>query len=340
MPLESSDAQPVRGGEGGEEEGGEGGSKREGEGNCWRWSQLCVNNWPCSCWRKKNSSACSHNWFQGPRASTALDIFSRFFTGSWWLMRRIGTLQMLLAPLLGLGSGKIPRWRRWRCDDVCGSVEAAQDWDNKVSCTCKWCPASGLSSFSGVTIFHFRCQLVNQVMTNWAIDGHPYTPLNTFFRRSVESMKPWFPSWLHERQTNEVGYEGFCACWCPQRICEELASEVMSGANNVGLCTKVCLDLLENLPVAGLELYTDNYYTSPILFDVNACGTCRSNSGTKLTHKCILMLDTTPYLAHAPYTFLTCPCIAILWASLYIQSGKCTRRYLSMHGQVLLLVSN
>ncbi len=43
------------------------------------------------------------------------------------------------------------------------------------------------------------------------------------------------------------------------------------------------------------------------------------NYGTSLTHidvfSCYIrpLIDlTTPYLAHAPYTFLTCPCIAIL----------------------------
>ncbi len=56
--------------------------------------------------------------------------------------------------------------------------------------------------------------------------------------------------------------------------------EVVSGANDVGLCTKV--SRFAGKP--GLELYTDNYYTSPILykhlyekFAVNACGPCRSN---------------------------------------------------------------
>ena len=53
---------------------------------------------------------------------------------------------------------------------------------------------------------------------------------------------------------------------------------------DIGLCSKVCLDLLEGLNVYGLHLYTDNYYTSPSLFlhlyknlGINACGTCRSN---------------------------------------------------------------
>jgi hypothetical protein len=53
--------------------------------------------------------------------------------------------------------------------------------------------------------------------------------------------------------------------------------------NDVGLCTRVVLELLDGLKDSGLHLYTDNYYTSPVLFHhlyhcgINACGTCRSN---------------------------------------------------------------
>ena len=57
-----------------------------------------------------------------------------------------------------------------------------------------------------------------------------------------------------------------------------------SNNTDIGLCTKVCLDLFEGLQVSGLNLYTDNYYTSPSLymhlynkFGVNACGTCHVN---------------------------------------------------------------
>ena len=55
------------------------------------------------------------------------------------------------------------------------------------------------------------------------------------------------------------------------------------GTSNVGLCTRVVLDLMDGLHGSGHELYTDNYYTSPTLFltlynlGINACGTVRSN---------------------------------------------------------------
>ncbi len=59
---------------------------------------------------------------------------------------------------------------------------------------------------------------------------------------------------------------------------------VENDGNNIGLCTKVVLDLLDDIDSAGLQLYTDNYYTSPVLFQhlyakkqINACGTCRPN---------------------------------------------------------------
>lgn len=51
----------------------------------------------------------------------------------------------------------------------------------------------------------------------------------------------------------------------------------------IGLCTKVVLDLLFGLENSGLHLYTDNYYTSPDLYltlynnGINACGTARVN---------------------------------------------------------------
>ena len=50
-----------------------------------------------------------------------------------------------------------------------------------------------------------------------------------------------------------------------------------------GLCTRVVLDLMDGLEDAGLDLYTDNYYTSPDLYTtlyekgINACGTVRTN---------------------------------------------------------------
>ena len=43
--------------------------------------------------------------------------------------------------------------------------------------------------------------------------------------------------------------------------------EADNSQNQVGLCTKVVLDLLSGLENTGLELYTDNFYTSPILYN-------------------------------------------------------------------------
>ncbi len=51
----------------------------------------------------------------------------------------------------------------------------------------------------------------------------------------------------------------------------------------MGLCTRVVLDLLSGFENTGLQLYTDNFYTSPLLYHrlykrgINACGTVRSN---------------------------------------------------------------
>ena len=51
----------------------------------------------------------------------------------------------------------------------------------------------------------------------------------------------------------------------------------------VGLCSRVVLDLVRGLENKGLNLYTDNYYTSPELYfelykrGINACGTVQVN---------------------------------------------------------------
>ncbi len=49
------------------------------------------------------------------------------------------------------------------------------------------------------------------------------------------------------------------------------------------VCTKVVLDLMKGFDHMGVQLYTDNFYTSPLLYyrlyklqGINACGTVRS----------------------------------------------------------------
>ncbi len=39
-----------------------------------------------------------------------------------------------------------------------------------------------------------------------------------------------------------------------------------SCVSDVGLCTKVVLDLMEGFYNMGVQLFTDNFYTSPLLF--------------------------------------------------------------------------
>ena len=55
-----------------------------------------------------------------------------------------------------------------------------------------------------------------------------------------------------------------------------------SCVSDVGLCTKVVLDLMEGFDNMGVQLFTDNFYTSPLLYyrlykhqGINACGTVR-----------------------------------------------------------------
>ena len=58
--------------------------------------------------------------------------------------------------------------------------------------------------------------------------------------------------------------------------------DVSNSSIQVGLCTKVVLDLVLGLEFS-FHLYTDNYYTSPLLYNhlynrgINACGTARTN---------------------------------------------------------------
>ncbi len=53
-----------------------------------------------------------------------------------------------------------------------------------------------------------------------------------------------------------------------------------NGVSGVGLCTKVVLDLMKGFDHMGVQLYTDNFHTSPLLYyrlykhqGINACGT-------------------------------------------------------------------
>ncbi len=55
-----------------------------------------------------------------------------------------------------------------------------------------------------------------------------------------------------------------------------------NGVSDVGLCTTVVLDLMKGFDHMGVQLYTDNVYTSPLLYcrlykhqGINACGTVR-----------------------------------------------------------------
>ena len=57
----------------------------------------------------------------------------------------------------------------------------------------------------------------------------------------------------------------------------------MDNTSDIGLYSRVCLDLMSGLP-CGFKLFTDNYYTSPRLYSAlynlgyNCCGTARTNS--------------------------------------------------------------
>ena len=57
----------------------------------------------------------------------------------------------------------------------------------------------------------------------------------------------------------------------------------LDASTEVGLCSKVVLNLTTGMESNGHKLYMDNYYTSPQLFmtlynkGINACGTARVN---------------------------------------------------------------
>ena len=58
--------------------------------------------------------------------------------------------------------------------------------------------------------------------------------------------------------------------------------ENLNDSVDVGLCSRVCLELMSGLE-PGFKLFTDNYYTSPQLYlglyklGFNCCGTVRTN---------------------------------------------------------------
>ena len=63
-----------------------------------------------------------------------------------------------------------------------------------------------------------------------------------------------------------MGKQGVCVGQFSQWLHKIYTGKSVDTPNvDIGLCSKVCLDLLEDLNVYGLHLYTDNYYISPSL---------------------------------------------------------------------------
>ena len=58
---------------------------------------------------------------------------------------------------------------------------------------------------------------------------------------------------------------------------------IEGGNSTIGSCTRVVLELMAGYEDSGLNLYTDRFYTSPVLYKhlyncgINACGTCLPN---------------------------------------------------------------
>ena len=89
----------------------------------------------------------------------------------------------------------------------------------------------------------------------------------------------------------------------------------IESTSDVGLCSRVCLDLMTGLP-NGFILFTDNYYTSPRLYSAlynmgyNCCGTVRTarkdfpkdliiTKHTRVNRRCIDYRSNGPVLAVA-----------------------------------------
>ncbi len=87
-------------------------------------------------------------------------------------------------------------------------------------------------------------------------------------------------------KANEMGDKSFCLSDAPtgyvKRMQEYTGKGLDNGVSDVGLCTKMLLDLMKGFDHMGVQLYTDNCYTSPLLYyrlykhqGINACGTIR-----------------------------------------------------------------
>jgi len=99
------------------------------------------------------------------------------------------------------------------------------------------------------------------------------------------------------------------------RIQVYTGKQLNSGSTSVGLCSRVCLELMSGL-TTGFKLFTDNYYTSPRLYQAfynkgyNCCGTVRKGrkefpedlvikKGTKVSRGYMEYLSNGPLLAVA-----------------------------------------
>ena len=91
----------------------------------------------------------------------------------------------------------------------------------------------------------------------------------------------------------------------------------IDNTSDIGLCSRVCLDLMSGLP-CGFKLFTDNYYTSPRLYSAlynlgyNCCGTARTNRKDFPTKDLIIAKNTKVNRGYIYYR-TNGPILAVAW---------------------------
>ena len=120
---------------------------------------------------------------------------------------------------------------------------------------------------------------------------------------------------------------------------------MISSSPNIGLCSRVCLELMSGLR-SGFKLFTDNYYTSPQLYlalynkGYNCCGTVRKGrkefpedlvitKGTKVSRKYMDYRSNGPLLAFPSLTDAVCT-LSIQCTMLNVMSQQPSRGRIQM----------
>ena len=278
---------------------------------CWNRSEPVQDHFRY----KLNPGPTSTDIFPGASLS-AVDLFNRFFTNEVWELLVVETnryaalssnapgtrswhdvvveeMKAFVGILMAMGIAKLPRLELY--------------WTKKHS----WIQTPGISDIMSKTRFEqiFRFLHLCDNSQEKAI-GHPEYCRLFKVKKLLDLVQPRFDQEYNMHQECSIdeamipfkGRLGFkqylkdkptkwgVKVWVLADAKHGYVKrfQIYTGKNDgerssVGLCSKVVLDLMVGLETSGLRLFTDNYYSSPVLFNhlynrgINACGTVRVN---------------------------------------------------------------